>query len=167
MKQCPRLCHAALFRHRSWPLLTLAIVETINGLPVLADAIDMPRRARSVAIASSFRPEPRAMTRTRPPNRRLAENFELQASGLQYTCTVRRFPDGRLAEIFLTTTKQDHTPTPARAMLPSNSRSRFSTAPTPKPFAVRPVAILMARRTVRSASHSISSSVRKDRQLVG
>src|SRR5215471_9070421 len=92
---------------------TLAIVETINGLPVLADAIDMPRRARSVAIASSFRPEPRAMTRTRPPNRRLAENFELQASGLQYTCPVRRFPDGRLAEIFLTTTKQDHTPTPA------------------------------------------------------
>jgi hypothetical protein len=55
------------------------------------------------------------MTRTRPPDRRLAENFELQASGLRYTCTVRRFPDGRLAEIFLTNHKAaSHADTSAR-----------------------------------------------------
>ena len=33
MKQCPRFCHDALFRHRSWVFGALAIVETINGLP--------------------------------------------------------------------------------------------------------------------------------------
>jgi hypothetical protein len=40
--------------------------------------------------------------RRRLPNRRLAETFDLEVAGLRYTCTVGRFPDGRLAEVFLT-----------------------------------------------------------------
>jgi hypothetical protein len=43
--------------------------------------------------------------RERLPNRRLAETFELEVAGLRYTATVGRFPDGRVAEIFLTNHK--------------------------------------------------------------
>jgi hypothetical protein len=39
--------------------------------------------------------------RQRLPNRRAAETFELEVSGLHYTATVARFPDGRIAELFL------------------------------------------------------------------
>ena len=41
------------------------------------------------------------MTRCRLPNRRQSETFDLEAQGLKFTCTVSRFPNGRLAEIFL------------------------------------------------------------------
>jgi hypothetical protein len=41
-------------------------------------------------------------TRNRLPNRRACETFSLKVAGLQYTCSVGRFSDGRLAEIFLT-----------------------------------------------------------------
>ena len=41
------------------------------------------------------------MSRERLSNRRLAETFELEVSGLRYTATVGRFPDGRLGELFL------------------------------------------------------------------
>jgi hypothetical protein len=44
--------------------------------------------------------------RARLPDRRLAETFELEVSGLHYTCTVGRFPDGRVGEVFL----QNHKP---------------------------------------------------------
>ena len=44
--------------------------------------------------------------RTRLPNRRLAETFELEVSGLHYTCTVGRFPDGSVGDVFL----QNHKP---------------------------------------------------------
>ena len=55
------------------------------------------------------------MSRKRLTNRRAAESFELQASGLPFTCTVGRFPDGRLAEIFLTNHKAgSHADTAAR-----------------------------------------------------
>jgi len=40
-------------------------------------------------------------TRTRLPNRRPSENFEIIASGLNYRVTVSRFPNGDLAEIFI------------------------------------------------------------------
>jgi hypothetical protein len=43
--------------------------------------------------------------RARLPNRRLAETFELECAGLRYTCTVGRFTDGRLAEIFISNHK--------------------------------------------------------------
>src|SRR5438067_1258482 len=45
-------------------------------------------------------------TRQRLPNRRLAESFELEVNGLHYTCTVGRFADGQIGEVFL----QNHKP---------------------------------------------------------
>jgi hypothetical protein len=39
--------------------------------------------------------------RTRLPNRRGSTNFELEVSGLRYTCTFSRFRDGRIGELFL------------------------------------------------------------------
>jgi ribonucleoside-diphosphate reductase alpha chain len=47
------------------------------------------------------------MTRVRLPNRRGAENFNLEVGGLKYTATVGRFPDGRLGEIFLNNHKSN------------------------------------------------------------
>jgi hypothetical protein len=41
------------------------------------------------------------MNRRRLPNRRQSETFYLEAQGLKFTCTISRFSDGRLAEIFL------------------------------------------------------------------
>jgi hypothetical protein len=42
------------------------------------------------------------MTRARLPNRRFAETFEFSIGGLHYTCTVGRFANGAIAELFLT-----------------------------------------------------------------
>jgi ribonucleoside-diphosphate reductase alpha chain len=39
--------------------------------------------------------------RQRLENRRLAETFDLEVAGLKYTCTIGRFPDGSIAELFL------------------------------------------------------------------
>jgi hypothetical protein len=47
------------------------------------------------------------MTRQRLPNRRIAETFELEVSGLRYTATVGRFADGQLAEIFISNHKSN------------------------------------------------------------
>jgi hypothetical protein len=44
--------------------------------------------------------------RQRLPNRRLAETFDIEVAGLFYTCTVGRFPDGQIGELFL----QNHKP---------------------------------------------------------
>jgi hypothetical protein len=44
-------------------------------------------------------------TRERLPNRRAAESFRIECNGLVYTCTIGRFDDGRIAEIFLTNHK--------------------------------------------------------------
>jgi hypothetical protein len=45
--------------------------------------------------------------RTRLQNRRLAETFDLDVGGLRYTCTVGRFPDGSIGEIFLNNHKSN------------------------------------------------------------
>jgi hypothetical protein len=45
--------------------------------------------------------------RQRLPNRRVGQTFELEVGGLKYTCTISRFPDGRLAEIFLSNHKSN------------------------------------------------------------
>ena len=45
------------------------------------------------------------MAREQLPNRRLAETFDFEISGLRYTCTIGCYADGRLAEIFLQNTK--------------------------------------------------------------
>jgi hypothetical protein len=44
--------------------------------------------------------------RTRLPNRRPSETFELDIGGLHYTATVSRLSNGRIAEVFL----QNHKP---------------------------------------------------------
>jgi ribonucleoside-diphosphate reductase alpha chain len=41
-------------------------------------------------------------TRQRLDNRRASENFSLECAGLAYVCTVSRFPNGQIGEIFLT-----------------------------------------------------------------
>jgi hypothetical protein len=43
--------------------------------------------------------------RQRLPNRRLSETFALSCNGLRYLATISRFPDGRLAEIFISNAK--------------------------------------------------------------
>jgi hypothetical protein len=43
--------------------------------------------------------------RERPEDRRSAETFDLEADGQRYCATFGRFPDGRLAEIFLSAAK--------------------------------------------------------------
>ena len=45
--------------------------------------------------------------RERLPNRRAAETFELEVAGLRYICTVGRFSDGSIGELFLTNHKSN------------------------------------------------------------
>jgi hypothetical protein len=45
------------------------------------------------------------MTRRFLTNRRPAETFEFTVAGLRYTCTVGRFPDRSIAELFLSNHK--------------------------------------------------------------
>jgi len=40
--------------------------------------------------------------RRRLPDRRLALTFEFEVAGLRYTCTVGRFADGSIGELFIT-----------------------------------------------------------------
>jgi hypothetical protein len=47
------------------------------------------------------------IARQRLPNRRLAITFELEVGGLHYTCTVGRFPDGSIGELFLNNHKSN------------------------------------------------------------
>jgi hypothetical protein len=44
-------------------------------------------------------------TRERLLNRRPAEHYNFQCNGLNYTASIGRFPDGRLAEIFISSAK--------------------------------------------------------------
>jgi hypothetical protein len=46
------------------------------------------------------------MTRARLPNRRLGETFEFALGQLRFTCTIGRFQDRHVAEIFI----QNHKP---------------------------------------------------------
>jgi len=45
------------------------------------------------------------MTRARLPNRRAGEVIDFDHGGRRWTACISRFPDGRLAEIFLDTPK--------------------------------------------------------------
>jgi ribonucleoside-diphosphate reductase alpha chain len=38
-------------------------------------------------------------------NRRASETFDLEIAGLRYTCTIGKFPDGSIAELFLSNHK--------------------------------------------------------------
>jgi hypothetical protein len=45
------------------------------------------------------------MARERLENRRLCETLNFECNGLSYSASIGRFPDGRLAEIFLSNSK--------------------------------------------------------------
>jgi hypothetical protein len=45
--------------------------------------------------------------RERLPNRRPAETFELEVGGLHYTCSVGRFENGSISELFLSNHKSN------------------------------------------------------------
>jgi hypothetical protein len=45
------------------------------------------------------------MTRQRLANRRASVSFDFEAYGMRHTATYSKFPDGRLAEIFLSNHK--------------------------------------------------------------
>jgi len=46
-------------------------------------------------------------SRTRLPNRRASEVFELEAGGLHFTASVSRFSDGEIGELFLSNHKSN------------------------------------------------------------
>jgi hypothetical protein len=46
-------------------------------------------------------------TRRRLPERRAAETFEIEVAGLHYTCTVGRYHDGAIGELFLNNHKSN------------------------------------------------------------
>src|SRR5262252_3082864 len=70
-----------------------------------------PSSVRSaVALPRNPGKRGRAMTaRKRLPNRRQAETFELTVGDLRYVCTVGRFADGRIGELFLSNHKSNST----------------------------------------------------------
>jgi hypothetical protein len=73
---------------------------------VLADTSEFKRnntRFQAVLIARCglFRWEGEAMNRERLPNRRGAHSFNFVHDGRTYHATATRYPDGRVAEIFL------------------------------------------------------------------
>ena len=43
--------------------------------------------------------------RERLPNRRASTSFDFEVAGLRYTCTVSRYADGRLGELFISNHK--------------------------------------------------------------
>jgi hypothetical protein len=45
--------------------------------------------------------------RARLPNRRASTSFSFEVGGLRYTCTVSRFADGRIGELFLSNHKSN------------------------------------------------------------
>src|ERR1700677_2623248 len=47
----------------------------------------------------------RSLTRARLPNRRAAELIDFEHQGRRWTATISRFPDGRVAEVFLSASK--------------------------------------------------------------
>src|SRR5262245_50962733 len=59
------------------------------------------RPARAAALVWKEISAVTAMTRTRLPDRRAAETFDLEFAGLRYVVTIGRLPDGRPGEVFV------------------------------------------------------------------
>jgi hypothetical protein len=45
--------------------------------------------------------------RRRLPSRRASENFEFEVAGLRYTCTISRYPNSSISELFLSNHKSN------------------------------------------------------------
>ena len=88
-------------------------------------------------------------TRERLPDRRPAETFDLVAGNIKYICTVGRFADGRIGELFL----GNHRSNSAADTSARDAAITFSiavnTALIPKPFVVRSVATPRSCRAAR------------------
>lgn len=82
-------------------------------------------------------------------------DFELEAGGLRYTCTVGRFADGSVGELFLTNHKSNSTADTAARDAAITSRSPSSTVPTPRLFVTRSLATAMALPAAHSDARSI------------
>jgi hypothetical protein len=101
----------------------------------------------------------RAMTaaRHRLPNRRSAETFELTVGGLRYSCTIGRFPDGSIGELFL----ENHKSNSSADTNARDAAITFSIAVQPgadiETSVVRCVEIAGAAPTARSAPRSTCS----------
>jgi hypothetical protein len=65
--------------------------------------------------------------RRRLPNRRRSTTLDIEVAGLKYKATVSCFPDGSLAELFISNHKAGMPPTSPRAMPAFSSRSSCST----------------------------------------
>ena len=99
-------------------------------------------------------------------NRRASTTFDFRCGNLRYTCSYSRFASGGIAELFLSNHKSNsHADTAAR-----DSAITFSIAVQhgADPEIIRRALCRDAdgKRAVRSAPRSISSSARKDRELV-
>ena len=96
-------------------------------------------------------------TRDRLPDRRPAETFDLVAGGLKYVCTVGRFADGRIGELFL----GNHKSNSAADTSARDAAITFSIAvqhgAAPETFAVRSVATATVAPAARWLRRSISS----------
>jgi hypothetical protein len=93
--------------------------------------------------------------RLRLPNRRASESFDLRCGGLRYVATVSRFPDGGLAEIFLTNGKAGSQADANAAIPRSWLRSHFSIKCPSTPFAKLCCAMGVALPQRRWARRSI------------
>ena len=96
-------------------------------------------------------------TRERLPDRRPAETFDLVAGGLKYVCTVGRFADGRIGELFL----RNHKSNSAADTSARHAAITFSIAvqhgADPETIRVRSVATATVAPAARWLRRSISS----------
>ena len=90
--------------------------------------------------------------RERLPNRRFNESFDFEWRGMHFTATIGRFPDGRLAEIFLTNGKVNTDADTAARTVRWCARSACNSAPISKPSAERCCATGAAHRQARWVS---------------
>jgi hypothetical protein len=88
------------------------------------------------------------MTREKLDNRRASMNFSFECNGLRYTATASRFPDGRIAETFLSNTKPS-------SQSDANARDSAVAASLAFQFGV-PLDVI--RRALLRDAHGVASS---------
>jgi hypothetical protein len=80
--------------------LQLPITRTPNRKLELGFRVPNQLERHKVVFAG-----PTMTARDRLPNRRASETFELTVADISYTCTLSRYSDGRIAELFLSNHK--------------------------------------------------------------
>jgi hypothetical protein len=113
-----------------------------------------PRRSSLGAFARAYSPTFQAEAETANGS---AETFDLEVAGLRYKVTVGYFPDGSLAECFVSNHKAGNASDIAARDGGTWFRSVFSMAAPPRPSLARSRATPTARRPASSAPCSIRS----------